>query len=125
MIDLLEGQGKLELWENPPKQFDVRYAFEIEIRYPKRPGFPRARLQSYPVGKIVAINGEILKEGIYRLRPSNSEILKVQKSNSITGSFFGGFLAQCSAIGLTSRAKSPQGGLSIGSRRNGVEPVGS
>ena len=82
MIDLLEGQGKLELWDSPRRQFDVRYVFEIEIRYPTRPGFPRARVQSYPEGRIATLNGEVLEKGIYRLYDSNSNILKVQNLGS-------------------------------------------
>lgn len=84
MIDLLEGCGRLELWDDPGRKYEVRYYFEVEIRYPTRSGFPRARVKPYPEGHISALDGEVLEKGVYRLHAPDSEILKVQHLGSGT-----------------------------------------
>jgi hypothetical protein len=75
----IEGPGHLETWENPGRRAPVSYAFDITTEIiDSQHGLPRVATRRHSVGTIVALNGESLSEGYYRLFTSDGEILKVK-----------------------------------------------
>ncbi len=78
MIDVLEGRGRLEGWDNPNGNIEVAYKFQISTSILARSGFPRVATRRHAEGVVHGMRNELIQPGYYRLFSSDGEVVKVQ-----------------------------------------------
>jgi hypothetical protein len=74
----IEGLGELETWEHPGDRILVGYGFDIATEVLERTELPRVSTHRHSNGIVLALSGQFITEGYYRLFASHGETLKVQ-----------------------------------------------
>jgi hypothetical protein len=76
--ETVKGKGLLLSYENPTKEYQVEYEFNIHTRIVERDGFSGVAADKTSSGGVRRLDGEPIAEGYYQLHAADGEIMRVK-----------------------------------------------